>query len=126
MTSDRPYRRALPESVARDEILRESGGQFDPEVVQAFLSIPWNIGPKFAEKLNGCWLQIHLRILSTPFIASSNPLPVELAERDGKWKDTGEDSLFARTRPNRGTRVLDKFILRQVTGQKLSKENTIL
>ena len=40
MTSDRPYRRALPESVARDEILRESGGQFDPEVVQAFLSIP--------------------------------------------------------------------------------------
>jgi putative nucleotidyltransferase with HDIG domain len=39
MTSDRPYRRALPETVARDEILRESGGQFDPEVVQAFLSI---------------------------------------------------------------------------------------
>ncbi len=40
MTSDRPYRRALPYSVAREEILRESGKQFDPEVVQAFLSIP--------------------------------------------------------------------------------------
>jgi len=36
MTSDRPYRRALPWSVARDEILAESGRQFDPDVVGAF------------------------------------------------------------------------------------------
>jgi putative nucleotidyltransferase with HDIG domain len=40
MTSDRPYRRALPFEVARDEVVRESGRQFDPEVVQAFLKIP--------------------------------------------------------------------------------------
>ena len=40
MTSDRPYRRALPYSVARDEIIRESGRQFDPKVVKAFLAIP--------------------------------------------------------------------------------------
>jgi putative nucleotidyltransferase with HDIG domain len=40
MTSDRPYRRAMPYSAARDEILRESGRQFDPQVVTAFLSIP--------------------------------------------------------------------------------------
>ena len=40
MTSDRPYRRALPFSTARDEITRESGRQFDPEVVRVFLSIP--------------------------------------------------------------------------------------
>ncbi|MBI1941001.1 MAG: response regulator [Acidobacteria bacterium] len=40
MTSDRPYRRALPFSTARDEIVRESGRQFDPEVVRAFLSVP--------------------------------------------------------------------------------------
>jgi putative nucleotidyltransferase with HDIG domain len=40
MTSDRPYRRALPFEAARDEIVRESGRQFDPEVVQAFLKIP--------------------------------------------------------------------------------------
>lgn len=40
MTSDRPYRRALPFSVARDEILRESGRQFDPQVVETFLSVP--------------------------------------------------------------------------------------
>jgi response regulator RpfG family c-di-GMP phosphodiesterase len=40
MTSDRPYRRALPLATARGEIQRESGRQFDPEVVQVFLAIP--------------------------------------------------------------------------------------
>jgi response regulator RpfG family c-di-GMP phosphodiesterase len=40
MTSDRPYRRALPNSVAREEIIRESGRQFDPKVVEGFLAIP--------------------------------------------------------------------------------------
>jgi putative nucleotidyltransferase with HDIG domain len=40
MTSDRPYRRALPYSAAREEIIRESGHQFDPAVVQVFVSIP--------------------------------------------------------------------------------------
>jgi HD-GYP domain-containing protein (c-di-GMP phosphodiesterase class II) len=40
MTSDRPYRRALPSSAAREEIIRESGQQFDPEVVQVFRSLP--------------------------------------------------------------------------------------
>jgi response regulator RpfG family c-di-GMP phosphodiesterase len=39
MTSDRPYRRALPFATARDEISRESGRQFDPEVVRVFLGI---------------------------------------------------------------------------------------
>lgn len=38
MTNDRPYRKALPPEVARGEILRNSGGQFDPEVVQAFMA----------------------------------------------------------------------------------------
>ncbi len=37
MTSDRPYRRALPWEAAHDEILAQSGHQFDPEVVTAFL-----------------------------------------------------------------------------------------
>jgi putative nucleotidyltransferase with HDIG domain len=40
MTSDRPYRRALPFSTAREEIIRESGRQFDPDVVRAFLALP--------------------------------------------------------------------------------------
>ncbi len=36
MTADRPYRRALPLSVAYEEIMRQSGTQFDPSVVRAF------------------------------------------------------------------------------------------
>ena len=36
MTSDRPYRRALTWPAARQEILAQSGKQFDPEVVEAF------------------------------------------------------------------------------------------
>ena len=39
MTSDRPYRRALPFSEARAEIIYKSGSQFDPEIVKAFISI---------------------------------------------------------------------------------------
>src|SRR4029077_15352446 len=36
MTSDRPYRRSLRWSAARDEILAQAGKQFDPDVVDAF------------------------------------------------------------------------------------------
>lgn len=43
MTSDRPYRRALPFAVAREEIANGSGLQFDPEVVCVFLSIPQRV-----------------------------------------------------------------------------------
>jgi putative nucleotidyltransferase with HDIG domain len=39
MTSDRPYRRALTTLDALNEIMRCSGGQFDPRVVEAFLDI---------------------------------------------------------------------------------------
>jgi len=43
MTSDRPYRRALPFATARAEIIRESGRQFDPQVVKVFLAIPEHV-----------------------------------------------------------------------------------
>jgi putative nucleotidyltransferase with HDIG domain len=45
ITSDRPYRKARSFDVARQEILRCSGTQFDPGVVEVFLKIPnelWN------------------------------------------------------------------------------------
>jgi len=51
MTSDRPYRRALPMSTAREEIARESGHQFDPEVVEAFFAIPEEV-----------WVNIRLEV----------------------------------------------------------------
>ncbi len=40
MTSDRPYRKGLSFQMAREEIKKCSGVQFDPEVVEVFLSIP--------------------------------------------------------------------------------------
>ena len=41
MTLDRPYRDALPEEEAKEELRKGAGTQFDPEVVQAFLeSLP--------------------------------------------------------------------------------------
>jgi HD-GYP domain-containing protein (c-di-GMP phosphodiesterase class II) len=39
MTSDRPYRKALPQSVAIDELKTFSGVQFDPVLVKEFLCI---------------------------------------------------------------------------------------
>ncbi len=39
MTSDRPYRQALPFAAARSEIAAQSGRQFDPLVVQAYLTL---------------------------------------------------------------------------------------
>ena len=45
MTTNRPYRRALPLTNAIDELRRESGRQFDPQVVDAFIETlrdrPW-------------------------------------------------------------------------------------
>jgi HD-GYP domain-containing protein (c-di-GMP phosphodiesterase class II) len=42
MLSDWPYRSALPLSDALEEIRRGAGTQFDPKIVQVFLSIPEN------------------------------------------------------------------------------------
>jgi len=43
MTSDRPYRKALTSVIARKEIVRCSGSQFDPRIVESFLEIPRSI-----------------------------------------------------------------------------------
>jgi putative nucleotidyltransferase with HDIG domain len=40
MISDRPYRKAMPIETAREEIRRYAGTQFDPRVVEVFLSFP--------------------------------------------------------------------------------------
>ena len=48
MTSDRPYREAMTFEVATQEILRCSGSQFDPHIVEAFFSVPGET-----------WLSIH-------------------------------------------------------------------
>ena len=43
MTSDRPYRKALTPDVAKEEIVRCSGSQFDPRIVESFLEIPQSV-----------------------------------------------------------------------------------
>ncbi len=43
MLSDRPYRKALSVQYAREEVKRCSGTQFDPKVVEVFLSLPESI-----------------------------------------------------------------------------------
>jgi putative nucleotidyltransferase with HDIG domain len=39
MTSDRPYRKALPASKAMQELIDNAGGQFDPELVPKFIEL---------------------------------------------------------------------------------------
>src|SRR6266508_3769480 len=40
ITSDRPYRKSRPFDDAREEIVRCAGTQFDPRIVEAFVSVP--------------------------------------------------------------------------------------
>ena len=40
ITSDRPYRKGRSHDVAREEIIKFSGVQFDPKVVETFLKLP--------------------------------------------------------------------------------------
>ena len=48
ITSDRPYKRASSFQFARETIRRMSGSQFDPQVVEVFLSIDESIWPTIA------------------------------------------------------------------------------
>ena len=52
LTSDRPYRQGRPYEAARDIIEEESGKQFDPQAVAAFLAIPGDE-----------WMQIRARVM---------------------------------------------------------------
>lgn len=47
MRSDRPYRKALSTEIAEDQLVKGSGRQFDPDVVQAFLRLEKAGWPEF-------------------------------------------------------------------------------
>ena len=64
MISDRPYRKALPMSHARDEIRRCSGTQFDPKIVEVFLSIPERHWSELRENLGSPFRLAHLKNLN--------------------------------------------------------------
>ncbi len=40
MTSDRPYRTALPFAAVTEELKKKTGSQFDPEIAEAFVKLP--------------------------------------------------------------------------------------
>ncbi len=52
MTSDRPYRHALPLAAAREEIRQQSGRQFESRIVDAFFSLPEPIWGKIRSEIS--------------------------------------------------------------------------
>jgi len=69
ITSDRPYRKARSFDVAREEILRCSGTQFDPAVVEVFLKIPNELWHELRSEITGR----HMRF--STFDIAHAPLP---------------------------------------------------
>jgi len=68
ITSDRPYRVARTFEAAREEIIRCSGTQFDPLVVDAYLKIP-----------NELWLELRSEITGQNRHFSTFDIPQPLA-----------------------------------------------
>jgi HD-GYP domain-containing protein (c-di-GMP phosphodiesterase class II) len=52
ITSDRPYRKAKSFTSACEEIGRHRGRQFDPAIVEAFMSVPQHIWSDIREAVN--------------------------------------------------------------------------
>ena len=63
MTSDRPYRKALPIDTVIDEVNRYRGTQFDPEVALAFLGLIEREGEDFIEHASKFDIEKFLREL---------------------------------------------------------------
>ena len=72
ITSDRPYRKCRTYEVARDEIEKFTGTQFDPQVVQAWLRIPQAEWQAIREALEG------VASRSTPRGMGIVPLPPQV------------------------------------------------
>ena len=74
MTSDRPYRRACSVELARAEIARCAGTQFDPQVVDAFLglsiegvdSFEWSTGSVSRRPASGVDIARQCHVVATP------------------------------------------------------------
>jgi putative nucleotidyltransferase with HDIG domain len=61
MLSDWPYRNALPMLQGLEEIRSCAGTQFDPKIVEAFLTIPWSHWIELRENLGSPFRLTHLR-----------------------------------------------------------------
>lgn len=76
ITSDRPYRKSRTFDVAREEILRCSGTQFDPAVVEVFLKIPNELWHELRSEITGR----HMRF--STFDIAHAPLPRNLEKSE--------------------------------------------
>lgn len=72
ITSDRPYRKASGFDIARSEILRCSGTQFDPAVVEVFLRIPDELWHELRTEINS-----QHRLYSTFDIEKAPSIPMD-------------------------------------------------
>jgi HD-GYP domain-containing protein (c-di-GMP phosphodiesterase class II) len=71
ITSDRPYRAAQPIPAAREEVVRFSGRQFDPEVVQVFLQMPDTIWDDLRKEINSQIYRFTYPIKAIPVLTDS-------------------------------------------------------
>src|SRR5579871_2507495 len=71
ITSDRPYRAAQSIQVARDEVERFSGRQFDPEVVRVFMEMPDTIWEDLRKEINSQIDHVTYPIKSIPVLATT-------------------------------------------------------
>ena len=74
ITSDRPYRAAQSIAVARDEVERFCGRQFDPEVVRVFMEMPETIWDDLRKEINSQIYKFTYPIKSIPILASTAKL----------------------------------------------------
>src|SRR6516225_2573121 len=70
ITSDRPYRAAQTIAVAREEVERFSGRQFDPEVVRVFLQMPDTIWEDLRKEINSQIYRFTYPIKALPVLTS--------------------------------------------------------
>jgi HD-GYP domain-containing protein (c-di-GMP phosphodiesterase class II) len=71
ITSDRPYRAAQTISVARDEVERFSGRQFDPDVVRIFLQMPDSIWEDLRKEINSQIYRFTYPIKAVPVLSDT-------------------------------------------------------
>jgi putative nucleotidyltransferase with HDIG domain len=71
ITSDRPYRAAQSIQVAREEVERFSGRQFDPEVVRVFMEMPDTIWEDLRKEINSQINHFTYPMKGSPILAST-------------------------------------------------------
>jgi putative nucleotidyltransferase with HDIG domain len=79
ITSDRPYRPAQSLDAAKEEIKRFAGRQFDPEVVETFLTMPDHIWDDLRKEIDNQIYKFGASIGGPP----STPVPPKTPERPG-------------------------------------------